>query len=384
MTFAASIFLITEDINAENEIKSVFSENQGLSLTNVYKKITDAEPVLLDGQPCVLIVDIDKNPDDVLSDLASIADRYPEKRAIVISSDMSQDLILRSMHSGARQFLVKKSLQEKLLSVLTHLVPYPQEVEKPLGSVISLFSSSGGCGTTTAAVNLANEIRLTNSEPLLLIDLDNCYGSVAAYLGISGPTSIRDLLEYDGEIDKNLIESCSCTYTENFNVLANPCGFETPQTVFLRYDKVLNTVTISRESYKYVIVDAPRLESSLRKGLAKISDIVVIVFQGTVKDMNYARSMISSFLKSGVEREKIILVANRYKKRALPMRLNEIQKVLGVDTIVSLRSDWKQTARSINNGKPLADIARWSGLRRDFQKIAALINTQTRNGRGRI
>jgi pilus assembly protein CpaE len=384
MTFATSIFLITEDINAENATKSVLSENQGLSLTDVYKKIADVEPVLPDDRACVLIVDIDKNPYDILSELASISDRYPGKRMVVISSDMSQDLILRSMHSGARQFLVKGSLQEELSSVLNHLIPHPQEAEQTLGSIISLFSSSGGCGATTAAVNLANEIRLTNSDPLLLIDLDNCYGSIAAYLGISGPTSIRDLLEYEGEIDKHLIESCSCTYTENFDVLANPCGFETPQTVFLRYDKVLNTVRISRESYNYVIVDAPRLESSLRKGLAKISDIVVIVFQGTVKDINYARSMISSFLKSGIEKEKIILVANRYKKRALPMRLNEIQKVLGVDTIVSLRSDWKQAARSINNGKPLADIARWSGLRRDFQTIATLINTQTRNGRGRI
>ncbi|MHC4843574.1 MAG: AAA family ATPase [Planctomycetota bacterium] len=384
MTSATSIFLITEDTNAENATKSVLSENQGLSLTDVYKKITDVEPILTDDRSCVLIVDIDKNPDDVLSVLASISDQYPEKRMVVISSDMNQDLILRSMHSGARQFLVKESLQEDLSGVLNNLIPHTQEAEKTLGSIISLFSSSGGCGATTAAVNLANEIKLTHSEPLLLIDLDNCYGSIAAYLGIAGPTSIRDLLEYDGEIDKHLIESCSCTYSENFDVLANPCGFETPQTVFLRYDKVLNTVRISRESYKYIIVDAPRLESSLRKGLAKISDIVVIVFQGTVKDMNYARSMISSFLKSGIERDKIILVANRYKKRALPMKLNEIQKVLGVDTIVSLRSDWKQAARSINNGKPLADIARWSGLRRDFQKIATLINTQTRNGSGRI
>ncbi|MHC4186648.1 MAG: AAA family ATPase [Planctomycetota bacterium] len=380
MSSIANIFLITEDTNTVSLIKTIFKKNKGLSLTDVYQRMSNAESVLPDNQPCVLIVDIDKDPDDVLSKLVSIADRYPEKRIVVVSSSLNQDLILRSMQAGARQFLVKDTLEEEMPGVLSHLIPQSQEVAKELGSVISIFSSSGGCGATTIAVNLANELRLTTPEPLLVVDLDSCYGSIAAYLGVSGPTSIRDLLEYDGKIDIHLIESCSYNYIDNFNILANPSGFETPQTVFLRYDKVLNTVRISRESYKYIIVDAPRLESSLRKGLAKISDLVLIVFQGTVKDMNYARSMIASFLKAGVEREKIVLMANRYKKRALPMKLDEIQKVLGVDRIISVRSDWKRTALSINNGKPLSEIAPWSGLRKDFQKIASLVSSQTRNG----
>jgi pilus assembly protein CpaE len=384
MASTANIFLITEDTNTETTIKSVFDENNGLFLADVYQRITDAEQVLAEDEPCVLIVDIDKDPDSILSKLDSIADKYPEKRIVVVSSSLNQDLILRAMRAGARRFLVKDSLEEEIPGVLNHLIPQAQEVEKGLGSVISVFSSSGGCGATTIAVNLANELRLTAPEPLLVIDLDSCYGSIAAYLGISGPYSIRDLLEYNGAIDKHLIESCSYNYVENFHVLANPSGFGTPQTVFLRYDKVLNMVRISRESYKYIIVDAPRLESSLQKGLAKISELIVIVFQGTVKDMNYARSMITSFLKAGVEREKIILMANRYKRRALPMGLKDIEKVLGVDRIISVRSDWKRISRSINSGKPVAEISRWSGLRRDFQKIAAIVISQARNGRSRI
>ncbi|MHC4264419.1 MAG: AAA family ATPase [Planctomycetota bacterium] len=380
MPSKANIFLITEDKNIVNTIKTVFGENKGLFLTDVYQGISDAESALPNGQPCILLVDIDKEPDDILSKLDSITDRYPEKRIVVVSSSLNQDLVLRSMRAGVRQFLTKDSLEAEITGVLNHLIPQTQEEVKELGSVISIFSSSGGCGATTIAVNLANELRLTESEPLLVVDLDSCYGSIAAYLGVSGPTSIRDLLEYNGEIDTSLIESCSYNYVDNFDVLANPSGFETPQTVFLRYDKVLNTVRISRESYRYIIVDAPRLESSLQKGLAKLSDLVLIVFQGTVKDMNYARSMINSFLKEGIEREKIVLMANRYKKSALPMKLHEIQKVLGVDTIISLRSDWKRTALSINNGKLLSEISPWSGLRRDFQKIAALVRSQTRNG----
>ncbi|MHC4131238.1 MAG: AAA family ATPase [Planctomycetota bacterium] len=379
MSSIANIFLVTEDSNTVAAIKSVFKDNK-LSLTDVCQKISNAEAVLPDEQPCVLIVDIDQDPDDILSKLDAISERFPEKRIVVISSSMNQDLILRSMQAGARQFLEKDSLEEKIPGILSRLIPQSQETIKKLGSVISIFSSSGGCGATTIAVNLANELRLTETEPLLVIDLDSCYGSIAGYLGVSGPTSIRDLLEYDGEIDIHLIESCSYNYIDNFNILANPSGFEAPQTVFLRYDKVLNTVRISREAYKYIIVDAPRLESSLRKGLAKISDLILIVFQGTVKDMNYARSMINSFLKTGIEREKIVLMANRYKKRALPMKLREIQKVLGIDRIMSVRSDWKRTALSINNGKPLSEIAPWSGLRKDFQKIASLVCSQTRNG----
>ncbi|MHC4758891.1 MAG: hypothetical protein ACYTE8_09550 [Planctomycetota bacterium] len=368
------IFLVTEDVDTENAIKSVFNENEGLSLTEVYQRITDAEQLMSEDRACILIVDIDKDYEEILSKLTSISDRYPDKRIVIISSSLNQDLILHAMRSGARQFLVKESLEKDLSGVLNQLIPQPLEMEQKLGSVVSVFSSSGGCGATTIATNLANEIHLTEPDPLLLVDLDSCYGSIAAYLGFSGPTSIRDLLEYEGDIDRHLIESCSYNYQDKFHVLANPSGFETPQTVFLRYDKVLNIVRISRESYKYI----------LHKGLAKISDLVLIVFQGTVKDMNYARSIVASLLKAGVEREKIVLIANRYKKRVLPMKLDEIKKVLGVETIFSLRSDWKRTARSINDGKLLSEISRWSGIRRDYQKIVALVSSQNRNGSGRI
>jgi len=53
------------------------------------------------------------------------------------------------------------------------------------------------------AVNLANELRLAASEPVLTIDLDTCYGTVSDYLGIEGRYGIADVLSRRKPIDKD-------------------------------------------------------------------------------------------------------------------------------------------------------------------------------------
>ena len=42
--------------------------------------------------------------------------------------------------------------------------------------------------------------------------------------------------------------------------------------------------------------------------------------------------------------------------------------------------DWRKTLNSLNHGKPLSQVAPWSGLRKDFQKLATQIDKYISNG----
>ncbi len=62
------------------------------------------------------------------------------------------------------------------------------------------------------------------------------------------------------------------------------------------------------------------------------------------------------------------------------MRMDDIKKALDTDSIYPLRSDWRKTLNSLNHGKPLSQAAPWSGLRKDFQKLATQIDKYISNG----
>lgn len=127
-----------------------------------------------------------------------------------------------------------------------------------------------------------------------------------------------------------------------------------------------------KKAYKYTVIDAPRLKKDAIENLADISEFVVIVFQLTIKDVKFARTLIA-LLQSRIPSEKILLLANRFEKRRSLIRLEDAKRVLGSDRIYHIRSSWHKIANSINCGKLLAEVAPRSKLRRDFQKLTSTI-----------
>ena len=383
MKSRSNILLMTKDDTVANEVKAALDENQSMALTGVYQELTELlriNSAMTTSQ--ALMVDVDPDPARILQDLGTAVSMYPETRAVVVSKRYDSQLILQAMQAGARNFLQKKSITCELVKVLQQLIPDSVESQTESSSVITVFSASGGCGATTVALNLANELRLASSSQVLTIDLDSCYGTVSTYLGIEGEYGIADVLARKGEIDKDLIRSSACAHRKDFHVLVSPAGLESPKTESLQNENLIDVLESCRQVYKYTIVDAPRVSASVAEKLASASDIVLVVFQLTVKDVKFARSLVTTLAESGIGPEKIMLLANRFKRRNSVVSLGDWQQMLGVNCLHRIRSDWRKAMNCINHGRPVADVAPRSGLRRDFQKLAAKIHAWGTNGNG--
>jgi len=378
---SGNVLLMTKEDKTVDIVSSALKSSPDVTLAGICRDIPDLRARLsntLDTQ--VVVADIDPDPSQVLYDLSGITTTNPETRVVVVSNVFNERLILEAMQAGARHFLRKESIASQLDEVLEQLLCNDAKKEVKLGDVISVFSSSGGCGATTVAVNLANELRLISSEPVLVIDLDNCYGTVSAYLGITGRYGIAHVLNYKHSIDRHLIESVAHNYKDDFHVLLSHAAFEDGEISSLQYDNLTAALQASRESYRYIVVDAPRVAESVAKNLAAVSKFALIVFQLTVKDLRFARAMMSSFIQSGISHKRIIPLANRVKRLGPLVRLEDSKEAMGLDSLHRIRSDWRKTMKSINRGQPLAQVARRSGIRRDFQKLAAKIYACSKNG----
>ena len=384
VTSGSNILLVTKEDNTANIVKSALNQSEHINLSSICKEVSELRSYLTNTKVQAVVVDIDLDPSRVLYDLGEILHSYPDIYVVVVCSSFHKELVLQAMQAGARNFLEKNNITAELSEVLQHLAKNSKRKKTGLGSVISIFSASGGCGATTVTVNLASELRLLSSQLVLAIDLDNCYGAVSIYLGIKSQYGIADVMNRKGLIDKHLIQSSAYSYMEDFHVLASPASMDSPRTNSLEYENLPSVLEACRQLYGYTVIDAPRMPERTMTNLASLSDIILIVFQLTVKDVHFARSMVLSLTKSGIASKKIMPLANRFKKRGPLVRLEDSKKALVLSSCQVIRRDWRNAMKSVNHGQPLVQVARGSGLRSDYRKLAAKIRAYQLNGNSKI
>ncbi|HCO96314.1 MAG TPA: hypothetical protein DIU00_20645, partial [Phycisphaerales bacterium] len=318
----------------------------------------------------------------MMRDVATIYGISPETFVVLVSSSLTTELVLQAMRTGAKHFLEKKTLVSELSQELQLLVQDNRKREVNSDSlVIPIFSGGGGCGATTVAINLASELRFLSDKLVLAIDLDGFYGAMSSYLAIKSQYGIADVLApKNNVIDSDLIRSSACAYADNFHLLTSPANSSFAGTKVLRYENVSRVIEACRQIYGYTVIDAPRLTRTTTIELAKMSDLVVVVFQLTVKDVNTTRAIVSSLMDAGIARERVLPLANRVKKRGPLVRFEDTKRALGLSSCRTIRSDWRKAMKSVNNGKPLAEAAKRSGLRRDILELAVGVRAHGNNG----
>ena len=386
MTSGSNILLVTKEDTTAKIVNSALNQSQSehITLAGICKEVSELRSYLTDTEVLAVVVDIDVDPLRALYDLDEILHSYPDIYVVVVSSSFDKELVLRAMQAGARDFLEKKDMAAGLSGVLQHLAKNSKRKKTELGSVISIFSAGGGCGATTITVNLASELRLLSSKPVLAIDLDNCYGTLSIYLGIKSQYGIADVMNRKGLIDKHLIQSSVYNYMEDFHVLACPASMDSPGANSLDYENLSRVLEACRQLYGYTVIDAPRMPERIMTNLAGLSDVVLVVFQLTIKDVNFARSIVLSLTKAGISGKKILPLANRFTKRGPLVSLEDGKKAVGLNSCQVIRSDWRNAMKSVNRGQPIVQVDRGSGLRSDFRKLAAKVRDYQLNGSSKI
>jgi pilus assembly protein CpaE len=372
----AHVLLLTQEDQTIAAVRSVLESRAPAHAANVCGTIMDLRTELArttNGHPNIAMVDIDQDPERLLSELSRITTTYPHLWLIVLSQEFSERRVLHAMQAGARHFLRKNAIAAELNQVLERLLVRQPETSTRSGVVISIFPCSGGCGATTVAINLANELRLALARRVLIMDLDAHYGATASYLGLKGRYGIGHVLGRPDSIDRHLIESTAATYCAGFDVLLSPAAAEADRGVSLNYNSLPATLEACRESYDYILVDAPRAPREIMVDLASVSRMNLIVLQLTVRDVAFAGSLISFLADQRIPQERILALANRVRRHGPLLRIEDGQRAIGVHTLHPIRSDWARAVRSVNRGQPLADVANRCRLRRDYQRLAAMI-----------
>ena len=369
MKSKCDICLVTEDQGTVAAVASVLENNGRLTADRVCRDQRELLALLEHAPTAGVLVDIDPKPTQILADLDPIIRRFVDARFIILSSSYRSDLVLEAMQVGARHFLLKDAIASDLGKTLRRLIPGDLAAGREQGAAITVLGASGGCGATTVAVNVANELHLINSELVLLVDLDWCYGAVATYLGLEGQYGIDHVLADSRRVDTELISTTASVYSRGLRALISPASAAASEAEPLQYDHLDLVVSACKDGHGYTVIDAARVSMDVAARLANASKRTLIVLQLNVKDVRRAREMVSALGNRGVSTDRIVLLVNRYRSRKSMITLKEAQTALGGIRLECVRNDFPGATRCINYGQPLEQVAPRSPLRRDLRDI---------------
>jgi len=374
MSAQSNVLLMTPDASLAAEVNRALSGNGHVLEPTWPQTARDLLAHLTRSSAAmpVVLVDLDPQPRQILSDLERVVARFPGSRFVGLADQLSSELLLESMQVGLRRVVSKRTMHGELHAVLDRLMGGASAGGSGQGELLTMLSASGGCGTTTLAVNLAYELARQPSaaggQRALLIDMDCHYGAMATYLGLEPRYGLDQILNYSGPIDTDLLSTTATAWGDELHVLASPASIRFCKPEPLNMDRLEQALRCARQAYRHTIVDAPRVGMELASILATASTRTLLVFQLTVKDIRIARQMLDALVEWGVPPGNLLPVANRYARRQM-ISLDDASKALGGIRIACVRNDWSAAIAGLNYGQTLAQAAARSVLRKDLQDL---------------
>ncbi len=363
-----TIIVLCKDPLDSKEISRALSNHAGASLLMASDDPEQVFTEITRLRPSAVIINLAHLGEPGLKLVQRITSECPNTAVICASRESSPDLILRSMRSGARDFLRLPIFGEELTTVLERTAEFASEhtIDEPKkrGRAIAVFSSKGGCGCSLIATNLA----MVQTTPTVLVDLNLQSGDLELLLGLKPKFSLADVVENRDRLDDALLTSYLTQHSKNISLLAAPIKAESAEDIEPKH--IYEIIERLRQRFDSVIIDTPHSFDAVTISALDHADQILMVLTLEIHAIRSTRRALEIFDRLGYPRKKIRLVVNRWSKN-IDLDQKQIEDFLGERVVGFIHSDYRAAVNSINLGQPLIDSAPASKVTDDLRNVAA-------------
>ena len=243
------------------------------------------------------------------------------------------------------------------------------------GRIIAVAQARGGIGSTTVAVNLADQLVggggfLHREKPhaVALLDFDLQFGSVGSFLDLGEQETLLQLA-LDGTIpDHNFLSQSMVKMPNGLSVLAAPSKFAPLDS--LRSEQVAAILDTLRQSHDFIVVDLPRALIGWIEPIIQRADELIIVTDISVSSVRHCRRLIDFFTADNVALPVEIVVNHERRPMFQSAMHREAAKVLRCKLNHWLPHDPRAASAAAGRGKPLSAVAPRSSLGKAMTRLA--------------
>ena len=292
--------------------------------------------------------------------------RLPEGHSIpvIFLSALTQvDAKIKGLRVGGTDYVTKPvNLPELLARIEAHL----RSTAPPMGKLINIFTSKGGVGATTIAVNLPFALRqVAKEKTVILIDWQRPIGDAGVFLGLIEPRSLDVLIPSIDAVDEEALQQVLVEYEPGIRVLP---GLSDPELApKMTMEALGNVLEVALTMADYVVADVGQILLWDEPPLIT-KDIGANICVVTPEITSLRRTL---QVQQSVDREEydFWLLLN---KEEMPGGINtrQIESYLGHTMMGKLPYDPATTTRALNVGRPIAATASRSKFMKSLLQVA--------------
>ncbi len=223
--------------------------------------------------------------------------------------------------------------------------------------VTVFVNSKGGMGASLLASNTGYLLASQHNKNTLLLDLDQQFGCVSYYLGITPKYSLAQALKMIHELDEAALEGIVSKHKSGLDILPSP--HETQSSISnessaIPFRELLKKL---RTKYDHIVVDMSRGPEPWCQSVLHDATTIYMVVQQSVTCLRDAARMLSGFeLKLGLNKTQVVTVINRYHPRG-DINRKAVEKTLNQQDIISVPNDFKLASEATNLGLAMYELA---------------------------
>lgn len=363
--------VISRNENSLQELRRLLKEWDGnMPVTALTAGVDKVFALIQQSPPDVLIVEAGCAGDDELSHLDTLTERFPNMTVMLLCKAPTAEVIQHAMRLGIRELLTEPLRREQLHEAMrrAHRRSQGRVDQAKVGRVMSWIGCKGGSGQTFLASNFAYALSCAAKTRVALIDLNLQFGDAVLFLADHKPQfSVADVANSHGRLDAALLGSSMAHLTPSLDVLGAPESLEAATQV--KPDQVEAIIQLAAQNYDYVVMDLGRNMDSRTLRALDLSDDIFMVVQLTLPFIRDCKRLLETMDALGQRREKLHLVVNRYQKGG-DITLEKMESALGRKVFQTFPNSYTAVAASVNQGRPLLDIAKSDPVARALVQVA--------------
>ena len=370
------IAVISPSSQSLQEISSILERgNPSRVLTRHQGGISKLRTLAEQEHPDVIIVEGLCHDASELAPIEFVTTHYPQMIVIMLCSQQTSEFLINAMRVGVREVLPspvdKVALEAAVIRAESKL---GLRSTQRSARVIAFIPCKGGSGSTFLATNLGYQIG-AEGKKVLLIDLNLQLGEAVLTVHDRKATSdIAEVARNLSRLDASFLSASTVQVTSNYEILAAP---EDPaQSLQIKPEHLDAILNVAVNQYDFIILDVSKnLDDLTIKALDRAHNIFLVV-QTMLPYVRNAHRMMGVFRSLGYPQEKIELLINRFWKNG-EIGLDDIRASLGVNKMRIIPNGYKEVAKAINQGVPLATVSKSSLVLKAISELAQSLLPKT-------
>ena len=346
----------------------------GLTIVALADRIDPAEV----GNAAAAVIEVDQDVPESIARFHELA-AASDVPLIAAAHEPSLALVRQLMRTGAHDVV---ALPLNIDDLETSIAPLQEGIRNRARSVgatraklVTVIKSVGGVGATALLGQLGIEFARSEAQAkreACLLDLDLQFGDLAFQLGLDTSLTIADLIAAGARLDGDLLRATTVTHPSGLRVIAAPPLVMPLDTA--TSEQMFQIVDLAQREFGTVFVDLPTNWSNWSLSLLARSNMVLLFSELSVSALNRARRQLDLLRAQELDQIDLRVIVNRFDKSLLKtIRASDVRDALGHDIAFTVCNEPAVMRAAIEQGVPLSDIKRRSGVAKDIAVIDAAI-----------